>query len=133
MTTYNATIKDAAGNDPARGDHAAIVRTVTSVPAGDTIDKAWLTIKAELGDGYPILLQISVTPATNLSTVGRITDTGADGTAGFQINIQPADYAALQADIKYVYDLQVRTLAGIISTLERGTVKFKQDVTTTTA
>jgi hypothetical protein len=128
MTTYNATIQDANGNNPVWGDTVDVTRTVTDVPAGDTLAKAWLTVKAKATDGdAAAVLQLEVT--TSPTANGSITDDGADETGAVNFKILPTDYGSILAKKNYAFDIQVLTTDGVVATVAVGTVRWEQGVT----
>jgi hypothetical protein len=127
VTALNQRLVDADGNDPVRGDTLAVVRTVTSVPSGDSLASAKLTIKAKDTDTTNILQKSITTVGT---ADGQITDTGAgDQTGALRINVLSTDYGSIVAHKTYAYDIQVTTANGTVDTIEKGKVKFIQDVT----
>lgn len=115
------------------GDDLSVERTVTSIPVGRTITKAWLTIKAKPGDADPGIVSkiITVTPVVD---VGQITDPGADGTGTVLFFLTPEDtQTTLTVGKSYAYDIQVKFDSGEISTLETsepdGYIRFARGVT----
>lgn len=134
MTAVGQRLVDQQGNDPTFGDDFTINRTVTVIPAGDTLAQAWLTLKADPDadlDGAAVL-QKSITTA--LTPAGQITDTGAgDQTGAFHIEIANTDFANITPGRPYQYDIQLKSALGKIGTLESGSVVFRRDVTRSTA
>jgi hypothetical protein len=116
----------------AQGDNFSVPVTVTSVPAGDTLAKAWLTVKAKLSDADPGVFQKAITPAATPGQ-GQITDTGASGTGIIRFDVQQADTLLLTPNVAYYYDIQVKTAAGLIGTIEEGTIMAAPQVTQATA
>jgi hypothetical protein len=116
------------------GDDIEVYRTVT-IPAGQTLAKAWLTVKADLADVDGVaLVQKIITPVLS-ATDGIIADTGASGTAILRFFLSSDDTDNLgnpsRAVMGYPYDIQVKTAAGKIGTVEIGTILGHAQVTQT--
>lgn len=112
-----------------QGDDLDITRTVTAVPATQTLTKAWLTFKASISDADPGLLQKAITSGAVAGT-GQITDTGASGTGTLLFQLTGANTLALPLIVAY-YDVKVLTSAGKIYTVEQG--RYRANVRVTTA
>lgn len=110
------------------GQDYEIARTITSVPAGDTLAKAWLTMKTLITNADPGLFQKEIT-SSNVAGTGQITDTGADGTGAVRFDLEPADTALPTPGVAVVYDIKVLTTAGKIYYGEKGTFTTEQRVT----
>lgn len=111
------------------GDDYEITRTITGIPAGDSIAKAWLTMKASINDADPGLFQKNIT-TIDVAGTGQVTDTGAgDGTGAVRFDLTPADTGSPVPGVAAVYDLQIRTVAGKYYTVEKGTFTTVQAVT----
>lgn len=114
------------------GDSLTIQRTVTDVPATDTLEYAWLTIKENKSDtDAEAALQVEIDLISQ--TPGHITDDGADGTGAIQFNLSAAETAALGYDITYHYDIQVKLASAKIDTPEIGTLRFRRGYTDATS
>jgi hypothetical protein len=115
-------------------DNLSIPYTVTDIPVGRTMTKAWLTIKTQKEDADPGILQKVITTAPQAG-IGQITDPGASGTGQLLFLIAPSDFsaAALVALVTYEYDIQVKFDDGGIATLELGKITFEQGVTAATS
>ena len=111
------------------GDDFRIQRTYTSLPAGLTITKAWLTIKtSEKTLDASALIQKSITAA--ITSAGSITD--ADTTGGsiaMYFDLTRTETATAQRNLPYVYDVQVKVSDGSIHTMEKGQIIFILGVT----
>ena len=59
MTVFNSSIAGVAA-----GDALDVKRTVTNIPATQTLTKAWLTLKVNRFDADAALLQKVITPAS---------------------------------------------------------------------
>jgi hypothetical protein len=115
------------------GDDLDIERDVTSVIVSDPITKAWLTIKTS-----PTVLDASaslqkVITSAAVQGTGQITEDGSEaqgnGTATVIFALTAADTLALGTTTKYYYDIQVKTQAGKILTVETGRIIFLPGVT----
>lgn len=129
MTTYSASIVDSGGSSPSFGDHVTVTRSVTDIPAGDSLASAKLTVKRQPSDAdVDAVLQLSITGSP--SGDGQITDTGdGDETGAVTFTISGADYDDLAPDVIYHYDIELTTTEGVVSTLERGRLNFVRDIT----
>lgn len=108
-------------------------RTLTDVPVGAVLSKAWLTIKNNWWDAdVDAIIQKAITSSANPG-VGQITDTGADeiGTVFFQLT--NTDTSLLYPDRIYWYDCQVKTNTGKIYTAEKGNFIPASRITQTTS
>jgi hypothetical protein len=129
VTTYAATIVDAAGLAPVFGDHIEIVRSITGLDEAVVITKAWLTLKSgrSLADAGAELQHVITTTET---AAGQITDDGtASTTAELTFRIEGADYDGLVATATYHYDIQILLSDDQIATLEVGTVTWEYEIT----
>src|SRR3954468_10819484 len=109
MSTLGATIP-AAGEDFVAGDDLDVRRSVTGVPSGQTLTKAWLTFKTNRfdTDGHALLQKIITSTPT---TSGQITDAGASGTGTIVFQLTNVETLALPIDIDTPYDIKVLTSA----------------------
>lgn len=126
MSVLNGSIGAVAGDD------LDITRSVTSVPATQTLTKAWLTFKVDPYSADPGLLQKTITSGA-VSGVGQITDTGASGTGALLFQLTGTDTLALPIGMPTRYDIKVLTSAGKIYTVEQGSFTSTQRLTTTTS
>lgn len=124
MTTRHQQIKGfAVGTD------FDVIRSVTGVPAGRTLARAWLTVKNAPADIDPGILQKVITPSAQAG-VGQITDTGADGTGSVTFQFTGAQTSALITPGKrYVYDIQLELDDGTDSQFEEGVFRLHRRVT----
>ncbi len=118
------------------GDDVEVYRTIGNVPAGETIVKAWLTVKASITDlDGAALIQKAITASMN-ATEGVIADTGGSGTAIVRFFLTSTNTAALGNPARGVgafpYDIQLKTSSGKIFTAEIGTITAVAQVTQTT-
>lgn len=128
--------RDANGQVFYAGDDFDIVRDVTDVTETDPLVKAWLTIKTALSvpDGSATIQKVITT--SNVIGTGHIVQDGGpgtgDGTATLRFNMTAANTALLGSTVKYVYDVQVKTASGKISTPDKGTIRLSAAVTDAT-
>src|SRR5205809_4627538 len=108
MPTFNGVISGFA-----QGDSVSRTVTVTSVPANDTLAKAWLTVKALITDADPGIFQKVIVPTATVGQ-GQITDTGVSGTGVLRFDLQSGDTALLTPNTSYFYDVKVKTASGLI-------------------
>ena len=115
MPDYSATITNFVA-----GDDLTVTRTITGVPAGDTLAKAWLTVKRRQRDlDAAAIFQKEITPV-DVPGTGEITDTGGDGTGAVRFDLADEDTLLLEPLRGYYYDIQVLTANGFIYTPETG-------------
>ena len=116
------------------GDTLIVRRWIKNVDTGDVLSKAWLTVKADLADADPGVVQKSITPTYSPGN-GKIEETGSvangNGVAQIYFELTTSDTAAIEATGVY-YDIQVKTTNGAVYTFEIGTVNFRADATVTT-
>lgn len=127
MSIFNASIAGVVA-----GDDLDIERTFTSVPAGQTLTKAWLTFKSVLADADPGLLQKAIT-TTAVPDVGQITDSGSTGIGALTFQLTGAETLALPVLVDVRYGIKVLTSAGKIYTVEQGTYLAVPRVTQATS
>jgi hypothetical protein len=113
MSVLNGSIRIVAGDD------VDVRRTVTDIPAGQTLVKAWLTFKSSLSAGDASLLQKIILPGAVVGQ-GQITDTGADGTGEVLFQLSNADTLGLPIGNRLLYSIKVLTSANKIYTPEQG-------------
>ncbi len=112
------------------GDTMTVRRTVEDVPATQVLATAWMTIKVIISDADPGALQKVIT--TSATSAGQITDDGADTIGVVEFDLTAVETLALGTEVTYLYDIQVKTDAGKVATVERGTIRFIDGVTTAT-
>jgi len=129
MPTFTGEIKDFVA-----GDDLQITRTITNVPSGAVLTKAWLTIKFRQDDAdADAIIQKAIT-TSNVPGTGQITDDGAgDQSAAVRFDLTDTDTAKLHRGIKYWYDIQVLTDGGAVYTPEIGIITARQGITDTIA
>lgn len=116
---------------PVAGDDFYVRKTVDDVPAGRTVAKAWLTIKAEYADADPGLVQKAIT-TSDVPGTGQIEDAGASGTAILRFDLEDTDTDVVGLTER-VFDVQVKLDNGNVSTPFSGRARCaKPDVTVTT-
>lgn len=129
MPTFIGEIKDFVA-----GDDLQITRTITNVPSGAALTKAWFTVKSKQGDlDVDAIIQKEITTA-DVSGTGQITDDGSgDQSAAVRFDLVQADTLKLEGRAIYLYDIQVLTDGGAVYTPETGRITAKLGVTTDTS
>ncbi len=88
-----------------------IERTLTGIPAGEALTKAYLTVKADPDAADPGVIQKTITVA--LTTSGQITDTGAGDTiAAVLFILSSADTSLLTEGSLYYWSIKTITAGG---------------------
>lgn len=123
------------------GDKHTESRVVPSIPTGRTLTKCWFTIKKDVADADPGVLQKVIQTSTGAG-IGTITDTGDGagstgqpvGTGAFFFDFTPTDTGTtLGPGIVWQYDIQMLFDNGDVATLELGTISFIHGVTGATS
>lgn len=115
------------------GDDLDVQRTVTNIPSGQTLTKAWLTFQPVAGGADPGTLQKAITPSA-VAGVGQITDTGASGTGVLLFQLTGADTLVLPiGGAGIAYDIKVLTSANKIYTVEQGKYVSTRRITLATS
>jgi hypothetical protein len=110
------------------GDTLKVRRYVKNIDPTDLLTKAWLTVKADLADADPGVVQKSITTTYSPGN-GQIVDAGAtDGKGEILFELTAQNTADIESTGVY-YDIQLKTAAGALYTFELGTVNFRADVT----
>ena len=129
MPDFSGTIENFVS-----GDDLQITRTITNVPSGAALTRAWFTVKllhSATDDDAVIQKEITT---SNVAGTGHITDDGAgDQSAAVRFDLADTDTAKLQKGLTFLYDIQVLTDGGAIYTPEIGTITAKQGVTVDTS
>lgn len=110
----------------APGDHYDVIRTVTLIPTGDSIARAWLTVKRTTAEAdIDALVQLEITTANTAS--GQVTDTGAaDATGAVTFRLTPTHTRLIGVSLRY-YDIQIKSLSGKVYTAETGDIAAEQN------
>lgn len=118
------------------GDDIEVSRVITEVPIGQTLTKAWLTVKRSTSDADPGLLQKVIT-TTNVPGTGQVTDDAdTDGSGEVRFDLTPADTVLLAipyANGTFHFDIQVMTSAGKVYTPVAGTIVGTKEITKATS
>jgi len=123
MTSFSSTITDFVA-----GDALDVNRTVTDIPTGRTLTKAWLTFKRNrYQSDSDALLQKTITPSQTSS--GQITDTGSSGTGQVTFQLSSAETLALPIEVDTPYEIKVLTDANKPYTLEQGVYRATRRIT----
>lgn len=133
MTVSGVQLVSDEGNEPTVGDDMEITRNLTSLTSGQTVDKAWFTVKASKDDSdVDAKLQLVISTAS--TAAGQITDDGTGDTdATIKFTPTPSDFSEIVPETLYYFDIQVLLSDGIIKTLESGTIKWLEEVTKATS
>ena len=104
-----------------KGDVISIRRTITGVPNGVTLSKAWLTVKALVTDLDAAATFQKEVNSSGVIGIGQIEDTAATSRiARLRFDLSATNTDDLEDG--YVYDIQVLTTEGGIITVEKGIV-----------
>ncbi len=116
--------------DAVIGNSYQIERTVSNVPAGETVDEAWFTLKRRTTDAdMNAAIQKHITPVAVIGQ-GIIINTSPESeSAILQFNIAPDDWADVLGQVLYVYDIKVLTSGGAVDTFEFGDFVAEGQVT----
>lgn len=110
------------GNGIVRGDAFPLRRTVPSIPAGDAISSAKLTLKTNISDADPGLFQLTATIENSGST---------SGIGVVRFDFSSANTLLMIQDQLYYFDIQLTMTSGNIITIEQGQTSASYQVTTT--
>jgi hypothetical protein len=119
------------------GDDWEVLKEITKIPDGQTVVKAWLTVK-EVVDNDPsdtvVLFQKVITDAPTVS--GQITDVGTgtfpDRRAEVHFFILPANTFDWEDQAKFEWDIQLKLSSGRVKTPFRGKISGIKGVTNVT-
>lgn len=108
----------------APGNDFDVIRPITLIPTGDSMAKAWLTVKAHESDtDAAALVQLDITSASTAK--GQITDTGATDLAGSVTFKLTPTHTRLIGTIPRYYDIKVKSANGKIYTADSGDITAK--------
>ncbi len=117
------------------GDAISIRRTVNNIPVGDSVAKAYLTVKTAIADADGAAkIQKAITTA-NVAGTGQIEDDGtADQSAVLRFDLTNANTVGtnVTADLAYFYDIQIILTTNGTYTIEKGTAAWVAQVTLAT-
>lgn len=115
------------------GDNFQIMRSIDNIPDGETVSKAWFTVKTSLSlpDSYAKLQKV-ITEADVVGT-GLIENSSPLGSADLRFDLSGADWDNLLGGKLYRYDIQILTSADGIYTVERGTFLANEQSTRATS
>lgn len=112
------------------GDDAEILCTITLVPVGQEITKAWFTLKRRKTDADVAALVQKAVTATDVPGTGQITDTGlADQTAAVRFDIPAVNSTAIPSGRAWPWDVQIKLTGGKIVTIAHGTMTWQEQIT----
>ena len=125
MPDFESTIKNFVA-----GDTLQITRTITNVPTGASLTKAWFTVKSRRTDPDSEAIIRKEVTTTDAPGTGQITDDGAgDESAAVRFDLTSTDTAKLLKGVGYSYDIQVLTDGSAVYTPEIGIITAKLGVT----
>lgn len=105
-----------------RGDKFPIRRYLTGIPTGQTVTRAWLTVKLNKTDlDAAAIFQKEIVVGTVVD-VGEIEDAGGTGVATLRFDLTAVNTRAMTAGERYYYDMQVLLSGGNVRTFETGEV-----------
>ncbi len=116
-----AAIKQIISNQVV-GDTIKIERLYTGLPAGETIAKAYFTVKLSSSQADPGVLQLSIVASSSES--GQITQVDTDSPVALYFVISSEQSAEFLANYAYQYDIQLISSDGDIITAELGTIRL---------
>lgn len=124
MPTLNSEIKNIVA-----GDNLDVIRTVGNLPGGQTLVKAWFTVRRRTTSAN-FTFQKAITTSVIVGQ-GQITDIGTSGVATIRFDLQPADTVLLTFRKVFFFDIQVKTDLGRIFTPELGRIRAEVQRTIT--
>jgi hypothetical protein len=118
-----------------RGDVFSLRRTVTGLPTGVTVAKAWLMVKTaySVADGSATISK-AIT-SSNVAGTGQIevSGSGTGRVAVLRFDLTNTNTTAVTAGVVYVYDIQVLLSNADIVTIESGTATWASEVAQATS
>jgi hypothetical protein len=112
------------------GDSLSLNYIVGNIPESDSVVSAWFSVKQDVAEqDSQAIIQKVINGVQGPS--GGITDDGSSDSheAELTFELQPVDTVRLAYDIRYCYDVQVKTAAGKILTAEIGSLHVLKGVT----
>lgn len=105
------------------GDDLRTKVTISGVPVGQSIVKAWLTIKAKKAD-------LDASAIVQKVIMSGFVHTGTDPiTCAFTIDLAATDTILCKPQTTYEFDVQIKTASGVIDTPIFGQIVFDEGVT----
>lgn len=132
MTTTTELKKGTKIRNKTAGDDWTIRRRVVNIPTGQTLTKAWLTVKMSLDEEDSAAIIQKVVDTSEVDGVGCIEDNGAGGTGVVRFDLTKDDTVKLRPWQTYYYDMQVKTSQNKYDTPDDGTIIAKPQVTRAT-
>jgi hypothetical protein len=114
------------------GDSFQIIRTVGNLPDGETVDKAWLTVKERATDSDADAALSKEITEDDVPGLGLV-DNSTPGSVDLRFDIAPEDWDGVQQAQLYRYDIQIKTSGGGIYTAEIGTIVADEQITRSTS
>lgn len=102
-----------AVEDVVPGTAKELTRTITGIPTGQTLTRAWLVAKEYYGDTEAEALFLKAIDADDRPGVGQITDNGdTDREGALRFDLDPSDTIKFTAYVPAPYAIWVETSAG---------------------
>lgn len=99
--------------DAIHGSNYQINRSITDVPTGQTIEKAWLTMKRNLTDSDVNSAMQKIISTADVVGTGQITNP-SDGNCTVRFDLHGSDWDRVVAGNMYEFDIQLKTSDGYI-------------------
>lgn len=124
MPNFNAVISGFV-----TGDDLDVIRSITSIPQGQTVTTAWMTVKENpAAPDVDAIFQKEITVVSSPGD-GQITDSGSSGTAIIRFEITRVETGLLSPGTLYYYDIQIKTSASKYYTPEKGMIQSTSQIT----
>lgn len=120
------------------GDDWTVIKEITALPDGQTVDKAWMTVKEAVDDDPNDTVVLFQKEITNVATIhGQITDAGSGAGSARRAEvvffILPVNTFAWEHQAKKQWDIQIKLSSGRVKTPYRGPISGIKGVTNKTA
>jgi len=123
-----------------RGD--TLSAAITGLGSIATRSKLWFTVKEKKGDAADAAAFVQIEETGGLLYINEAAAVTAangsitvndEGVGNITVTLKPVESAKLAAGSSYVYDVQILTSAGVVTTLTSGVFKVTEDVTRATS
>ena len=115
------------------GNDLEIRKTITGIPAGQTLTRAWFTVKLKESDPDLSAYIQKIVTITDVVGTGHITDNGATDQIGeVRFDLLPTDTEDIHTR-NFFWDIKVKTSANKFYTPFKGTMKGVKPITISTA
>ena len=117
------TIANGRIDDFVNGDDLEIERTITGVPSGILVERAWFMVKHKYTDIDDDAIISKLATSINTADQGWVADDGSgDGEATIRFYLTPADTELLYAYSEYPYSIKVKLDNDRVNTPELGLI-----------